>query len=325
MAKEQKTFYGGQAVMEGVMMRGPKDYCVAVRDPKGEIQHKTEKIATSGLVSTLGKIPILRGIVRLGSSMVVGMKVMTASAEMAGLDNGEEEAPSKFDRWLERKLGDKLTNVLIIFAVILSLGFSVAMFMVLPTWLSGFLSPVLGENLWALGIVEGLVRLAIFIIYLGLISRLKDIQRVFQYHGAEHMVINCHEAGDALTPQNAAKHSRLHKRCGTSFLLFVMLISMIFFLFVRTDDMWLRLASRVLFVPFIAGISFEVIRWAGISNSIIVRVLSWPGFMMQKITTAVPDEKQLEVAIAALEGVFAAERGENLENSGNESMGEEPN
>jgi len=324
MAKEQKTFYGGQAVMEGVMMRGPKDFCVAVRNPKGEIEHKSEKIVTSRPVEVLGKVPILRGIVRLGSSMVVGMKVMTASAEMSGLDDGEE-APSKFDRWLERKFGDKLTNVLIIVAVILSLGFSVAMFMILPTWLSGFLAPVLGDNLWALGIVEGLVRLAIFLIYLGLISRLKDIQRVFQYHGAEHMVINCYEAGEELTPENAAKHSRLHKRCGTSFLLFVMLISMIFFLFVRTDEMWLRLVSRVLFVPFIAGISFEVIRWAGISNSIIVRILSWPGFMLQRITTAVPDEKQLEVAIAALEGVFEAERGKSVENSGVEGMGQETN
>ncbi|MCL2856049.1 MAG: DUF1385 domain-containing protein [Defluviitaleaceae bacterium] len=314
MAKEKQVFYGGQAVMEGVMMRGAKDYCIAVRNPKGEIENRSEKIAVSRFTQTLGKVPVLRGIVRLGSSMMVGYKVMTASMEMAGIDEVDgDETPSKFDMWLQRKLGDKLSTVLVVFAVILSLAFSIALFMVLPTWLSGFLAPLLGDNLWALGIVEGLVRLLILITYLLLFSRLKDVKRLFQYHGAEHMVINCHEAGEGLTAANAAKHSRLHKRCGTSFLLFVMLISMIFFLFVRTDEMWLRLLSRVLFVPFIAGVSFEVIRWAGISNSIIVRILSWPGFMLQKITTAVPDEGQLEVAIAAFEGVLEAERAQDAE------------
>ncbi|MDR2167664.1 MAG: DUF1385 domain-containing protein [Clostridiales bacterium] len=304
--KEMPIFYGGQAVMEGVMMRGKEHYCVAVRNPAGEIEKRSGVMKPSRVTQALGGIPILRGIVRLGSAMVMGMKVMKDSAEMAGLDE-EVENPSKFDTWLEKKFGDKLTNYLIIFAVIISLAFSVALFMLLPTWLSSFLSPLLGGNLWALGIIEGLVRLMIFIGYLLLISRLKDIQRVFQYHGAEHMVINCYEGGEELKPEHARNHSRLHKRCGTSFLLFVMLISMIFFLFVRTDVVWLRVASRILFVPFIAGVSFEVIRWAGISNSPLVKILSWPGFMMQKITTSVPDEGQLEVAIAALEGVREAE------------------
>jgi uncharacterized protein YqhQ len=305
--KEMPVFYGGQAVMEGVMMRGKEHYCVAVRNPQGEIESRMGRMKISKFSEATGKIPILRGIVRLGSAMVVGMRVMRDSAEMAGLDE-EVENPSKVDKWLEKKFGDKLTNYLIIFAVVLSLAFSVALFMVLPTWLSGFLSPLLGENLWALGIIEGLVRLSIFIAYLLLISRLKDIQRVFEYHGAEHMVINCYEKDEPLTPEAAKNHSRLHKRCGTSFLLFVMLISMVFFLFVRTDVVWLRVASRILFVPFIAGVSFEVIRWAGISNSPLVKILSWPGFMMQKITTSVPDESQLEVAIVALEGVIEAEK-----------------
>ncbi|MCL2575957.1 MAG: DUF1385 domain-containing protein [Defluviitaleaceae bacterium] len=311
--KEIPATYGGQAVVEGVMMRGKDHYCVAVRNPAGGIETRTGQVVQSKFTTVVGKVPILRGIVRLGSSMMVGMKVMTASAEISGLDDTAENA-SKFDKWLERKFGDKLGNFIIILAVIMSLGFSVALFMVLPTWLSSFATPLLGEHLWALGIIEGLTRLAIFMVYLIIISRIKDIRRVFQYHGAEHKVINCYEAGEELTPDCAKRYGRLHRRCGTSFLLFVMLISMIFFLFVNTDTVWLRVASRILFVPFIAGISFEVIRWAGISKSPIVKVLSWPGFMLQKITTAEPDERQMEVAIAALNGVLAAENVKVVEN-----------
>ena len=310
MSKKKKDLpvtYGGQAVMEGVMMRGKHKYCVAVRNPQGEIEVRYGESAASNFMRISNKIPIFRGVVKLGSSMLMGMKVMKDSAEMAGLDD-EIENPSKFDTWLEKKFGDKLTNVLLGVALIVSLAFSVGLFMVLPTWLSSLL-PV--ENARLLGVVEGLVRLLIFIGYLLLISRMKDIKRVFEYHGAEHMVINCYEAGAPLTPESAKGFSRLHKRCGTSFLLFVMLISMVFFLFVNTDVVWLRVASRILFVPVIAGISFEVIRWAGISNSPIVKILSWPGFMMQRITTAVPNEKQLEVAIMALNGVIAAEASAN--------------
>ncbi|MCL2753974.1 MAG: DUF1385 domain-containing protein, partial [Defluviitaleaceae bacterium] len=295
--KEVPVSYGGQAVMEGVMMRGKEHYCVAVRNPQGEIETRVGEVKHSKFSTAVGKIPILRGIVRLGSSMVVGMKVMSSSAEMAGMDEvSEGKKPSKISN-----------DAVIILAVILSLAFSVALFMILPTWLSNFVSPFLGENLWALGIIEGFVRLAIFMVYLVSISFVKDIKRVFQYHGAEHKVINCYEAGEELTPDCAKKYGRLHKRCGTSFLLFVMLISMIFFLFVQTDVVWMRVASRILFVPFIAGISFEVIRWAGISKSPVVKILSWPGFMLQKITTKEPDEAQMEVAIAALNGVLAAE------------------
>jgi len=292
--KEIPVSYGGQAVMEGVMMRGKEHYCVAVRNPAGEIETRTGQIQHSKFSTAVGKIPILRGIVRLGSSMMVGMKVMSASAEIAGLDEvSEGKKPSKMSN-----------DAVIILAVVISLAFSVALFMLLPTWLSSFV-PLENERLR--GVIEGFVRLAIFMVYLMSISLIKDIKRVFQYHGAEHKVINCYEAGEELSPDCAKKYGRLHKRCGTSFLLFVMIISMIFFLFVNTDDVWLRVVSRILFVPFIAGISFEVIRWAGISKSPIVKILSWPGFMLQKITTKEPDEGQMEVAIAALNGVLVAE------------------
>ena len=305
--KEVPFAYGGQAVMEGVMMRGKHHYCVSVRNPQGEIESRESKVTTSDTFKTLRKIPILRGIVQLGSSLMIGMKVMRDSAEISGIE--VEEEPTKFDIWLDKKLGDNAIKYIMIFSVVLSLAFSVALFMVLPTWLSSFLARFLGGNLWALGIIEGIVRLAIFMAYLILIAQIKEIKRVFQYHGAEHKTINCYEKGEELTVSNVARHNRLHKRCGTSFLLFVMLISMIFFLFVQTDAIWLRVMSRILFVPFIAGVSYEVIKWAGISKSPIVAIISFPGLMLQKITTAEPDEKQIEVAIMALERVIAIEEG----------------
>jgi uncharacterized protein YqhQ len=324
MAKQKKETpfaYGGQAVMEGVMMRGRHAYCVSVRNPQGEIESRTGTTKPSDTLKTLRKIPILRGIVQLGASLMIGMKVMRDSAEISGID--AEEAPTKFDMWLEKKFGDNMIKYIMIFSVILSLAFSVALFMVLPTWLSGFLAPLLGGNLWALGIIEGLVRLAIFMAYLILIAQIKEIKRVFQYHGAEHKAINCYEKGAELTIDNVARMGRLHKRCGTSFLLFVMLISMIFFLFVQTDTVWLRVLSRIFFVPFIAGTSYEVIKWAGISKSPIVAIISFPGLMLQKITTAEPDEKQIEVAITALERVIADEA-KHDDNQPIESQGQAP-
>jgi len=309
--KETPFAYGGQAVMEGVMMRGKHSYCVSVRNPQGEIESRVDTMKISDRTKTLRKIPVLRGIVQLGSSLMIGMKVMKDSAEISGMD--AEETPTKFDIWLEKKLGDNTVKYVMIVSVILSLVLSVGLFMVLPTWLSGFLAPLLGGNLWALGIIEGLVRLVIFMAYIILMAQIKEIKRVFEYHGAEHKAINCHEKGDELTTENVARHNRLHKRCGTSFLLFVMLISMIFFLFVQTDTIWLRVLSRILFVPFIAGTSYEVIKWAGISKSPIVAIISFPGLMLQKITTAEPDERQIEVAITALEGVIAIEEGKSVQ------------
>ncbi|MCL2376792.1 MAG: DUF1385 domain-containing protein [Defluviitaleaceae bacterium] len=310
--KETQFFYGGQAVMEGVMMRGRRHFCVSVRNPQGEIESRTGVQESHKTLDSLGKVPILRGIVALGRSMMMGMKVMRDSVEIAGED--VNATPSKFDMWLERRLGDKTTKYVMIFSLIFSLIFTVALFMVLPTWLSGFLAPLLGGNLWALGIIEGLVRFVIFITYLILVAQIREMKRVFQYHGAEHKVINCYEKGEDLTVDNVARHTRLHKRCGTSFLLFVMIISMIFFLFVRTDVLWLRVLSRILFVPFIAGISFEVIKWAGISKNPIVAIISFPGLMLQKITTAEPDAGQIEVAITALEKVIESEEGRKTEN-----------
>lgn len=302
--KEETTYYGGQAVMEGVMMRGKRIYAVSVRAPEGDIKTLKKDIKVTDEKYKILKLPVVRGVRMFVSSLLVGVKVLYDSAEMAGLDDLKDDNPSKFEAWLDKKFGDKLFDYVMYFSVALGVILSVGLFMLLPVWLSSFLTRFLEGKMWALGIIEGIVRVLIFLAYLLLVSRMKDIRRVFEYHGAEHKTINCYESGEELTPENVKKHARLHKRCGTSFLLIVMLVSMVVFFFVRFDSVWLRLLSRLLLVPVIAGISYEIIKWAGKSNSAAVRILSAPGLWLQNITTNEPDEQQIEVAIAALKSVL---------------------
>jgi uncharacterized protein YqhQ len=309
--KPEKKYYGGQAVMEGVMMRGTNGYAMAVRKPDGDIAVEKKKWSPAGERLKFLKWPLLRGVVSFVESLVLGMKTLMRSAELAGLEDIEEsEDMSRFERFLTEKLGDKLGDVIIYFSVALALVVSLLLFMLLPAFVGGLFGRLISEeHWWALGIIEGVVRMAIFIAYMYLISLSKELRRVFQYHGAEHKTINCFEAGDALTVENARRHTRLHRRCGTSFLLIVMIISMIFFIFVKTNTVWLRFATRILFIPLIAGVSYEVIRWAGRSDGPLVRLVSYPGMMLQKISTAEPDDGQIETAIAALKGVLEDEPG----------------
>lgn len=301
--KPRKTSIGGQAVIEGVMMRGKKIYAMAVRNPEGGITIEKNEWGGIGKRSIF-KYPIFRGISAFVDSLVSGTKILMRSAEIAGEDWAEEEL-SPFEQWLLDKLGDKINDILIYFSVCLSLVLGMGLFFLLPVWLGNFFKALV--PVWALGIIEGLMRIAIFLAYLFLISRMKEIKRVFQYHGAEHKTIACFESGKELTVENVRPCTRLHKRCGTSFLLFVMLISMVVFFFVRTDELLLRLITRICLVPFIAGISYEVIRWAGRSESKIVQMISYPGLCLQKITTAEPDDSQIECAIAAMKGVLEDE------------------
>ena len=298
--KRNPNNIGGQAVIEGVMMRNKNIYALAVRNPEGGIT--VEKNEWKGIgKSTLFRYPIFRGMAAFIGSLVTGTKILMRSAEIAGEDWAEEEL-SPFERYLEEKFGDKINDVLIYFSVFISVLLSVFLFFMLPLWIGNFFKfyvPV-----WALGIIEGLIRIVIFLLYMFLISRMKEIKRVFQYHGAEHKAINCLEAGEELTVENVEKHTRLHKRCGTSFLVFVMLISMVVFFFVRTDVFVLRLLTRIVLVPFIAGVSYEVIKWAGNSESKLVAIVSYPGLCLQKLTTAEPDVSQIETALAALKGVL---------------------
>lgn len=299
-----KTYIGGQAVIEGVMMRGKTMYAMAVRNPEGGLTIEKKKVTGLNIKYPIFKLPIFRGIAAFIDSLITGTKIMMRSAEIAGEDLGDEE-PTKFEKFLIDKFGDKLNDIIIYVSVFFSVILAVAIFFVLPVFLGNFFKNFVGS--WALGIVEGLIRIGIFLIYIYLISRMKEIQRVFQYHGAEHKTINCFEGGDELTVENAMKYTRLHKRCGTSFLFLVMLISMVLLFFIRTDIILLRLISRILLVPVIAGISYEILKWAGASDSIFVKIVSYPGMCLQKITTAEPDESQLEAAIAAMKEVLKDE------------------
>lgn len=299
------TYIGGQAVIEGVMMRGKTMYAMAVRNGEGEIVIEKKKTENALLENAFFKLPIVRGVVSFVTSLVTGTKILMRSAEIAGEDIGQDDEPGRFEKWLEDKLGDKFNDALIYFSVFLSLVLGIGLFFMLPTVIGNFFKTVV--PLWALGIIEGITRLLIFFIYIVIISKMNEIQRVFQYHGAEHKTINCFESGDELTVENVMKHTRLHKRCGTSFLFLVMAVSMIVFVFVRVDTIWLRLLSRILLVPVVSGISYEILRWAGRSNSKFVDIVSFPGLCIQKFTTAEPDASQIETAIAALKGVLEDE------------------
>lgn len=300
----KRTNIGGQAVMEGVMMRGKEIYAMAVRNPQGEIVIEKNKWGGIGQKGIF-RLPIFRGMAAFWDSLITGTKILMRSAEIAGEDWNEEENLSKFEKFLQDKLGDKINDILIYFSVCLSLVLGMGLFFILPVWLGNFFKTIV--PVWALGVIEGLIRIALFLLYLFAISRMKEIHRVFQYHGAEHKTINCFESEKELTVENVMPCTRLHKRCGTSFLLFVMLISMVVFFFVRTDHVLLRLITRILLVPIIAGISYEVIRWAGKSESKLVAAISYPGLCLQKITTAEPDAQQIETAIAAMKGVLEVE------------------
>jgi len=291
---------GGQAVLEGVMMKNKKNYAVAVRKPDGEIAvEKGEITSVTEKHKVLG-MPIIRGVVNFVESLVLGVKMLTSSAEY--FEDVEEE-PGKFELWLRKKFGEKADKFIMGCTVFFSVVMAVAIFMLLPLAVVSFIDEEVISYEWKT-LIEGLLRVAIFLGYVVLISRLKDIKRVYMYHGAEHKTINCIEHGMAPTVQNVRECSRLHKRCGTSFLLFVMLISVIFFLVVRVETLWLRFVVRILFVPVIAGISYEFIRLAGSSESKIVGFLSKPGLWLQGLTTREPDDDMIRVAVASVEAVF---------------------
>ncbi len=291
---------GGQAVLEGVMMKNKKNYAVAVRKPDGEIAVETGECNSLTEKHKVLGLPIIRGVVNFVESLVLGVKMLTSSAEY--FDDVEEQ-PGKFELWLQKKFGEKADKFIMGCTVFFSVVMAVAIFMLLPLAVVSFIDEeVLGYE-WKT-LIEGLLRVAIFLGYVVLISRLKDIRRVFMYHGAEHKTINCIEQGMAPTVHNVRKCSRLHKRCGTSFLLFVMLISVIFFLVVRVETLWLRFVVRILFVPVIAGISYEFIRLAGSSESKVVAFLSKPGLWLQGLTTREPDDDMIRVAVASVEAVF---------------------
>lgn len=293
---------GGQAVMEGIMMRNGSEYSVAVRKENGEIEVKKETYKGVGSKCKLFRLPFIRGIFSFVDSLVLGMKSLNYSASLF-MEDGEEEEPGRFEKWLQKKFGDKAEKVIMDLTMVISIILAMGIFMVFPTWVSTLMKQLLGNGIW-MALFEGVLRIAIFIAYVGLISLMPDIKRTYMYHGAEHKCINCIEHGLPLTVENVMKSSKEHKRCGTSFLLIVMVISILFFLVIRPETLWLRLVSRILLIPVIAGVSFEFLRLAGNSDNPVVNLLSKPGLMLQGLTTKEPDEKMAEVAICAVEAVF---------------------
>ncbi|MFZ5968870.1 MAG: DUF1385 domain-containing protein [Bacillota bacterium] len=299
------TSIGGQAVIEGVMMRGPKDIAVAVRKPDQEIVVKKEPV--KGLsTNKLSKLPITRGVFALIDSMVLGIKTLTYSAEFFEDGTGEEEQ-SRLEQWIEKKFGDKAQDVYTYFSVFIALAMAILLFIIFPTVAINFLKKYMESPLLLNG-VEGVLRITLFVGYVLLISQIKDIQRVFQYHGAEHKTIHCYESGLPLTVENARKFTTLHPRCGTSFLLIVMVISMLLFTMIGWPNPWIRILSRFILLPVVAGISYEIVKWAGRSDSTFVYWISYPGLLMQKLTTKEPDDSQLEVAIAAMKNVLSEDK-----------------
>ena len=290
---------GGQAVLEGIMMKNRDRYAVAVRKPDGEIFVQTEEFhSVTGRYKKLTTIPFIRGVFNFIDSMVLGIKTLTFSASFY-----EEEEEEKEFSEAEQKKKEKKESLLMAGTIAFSIVAAVAIFMVLPYFLSSLMKPVV-PSYHLRTVIEGFVRIGIFIIYILLISRMKDIQRTFMYHGAEHKCINCIEHGLPLTVENVRNSSRQHKRCGTSFLFFVLAISIILLLLIRVESPLMRVVVRIVLLPVIAGVSYEVLKLAGNSDNPVVNLLSKPGMAIQKMTTSEPDDGMIEVAIQAVEAVF---------------------
>ena len=290
---------GGQAVLEGIMMKNRDRYAVAVRKPDGEIFVQTEEFhSVTGRYKKLTTIPFIRGVFNFIDSMVLGIKTLTFSASFY-----EEEEEEKEFSEAEQKKKEKKESLLMAGTIAFSIVAAVAIFMVLPYFLSSLMKPVV-PSYHLRTVIEGFVRIGIFIIYILLISRMEDIQRTFMYHGAEHKCINCIEHGLPLTVENVRNSSRQHKRCGTSFLFFVLAISIILLLLIRVESPLMRVVVRIALLPVIAGVSYEVLKLAGNSDNPVVNLLSKPGMAIQKMTTSEPDDGMIEVAIQAVEAVF---------------------
>ncbi len=295
MSEYKPTSIGGQALIEGVMMRGKEKIAIAVRKPDGVIEIKEENPLKLEK-NKLSKLPFIRGIFALIGSMIVGVRALTYSAEFYMEDEGAEK--SKFEAFLYRVFGKRADDILLGFSIVFAFVFAMLLFGALPTGIVSFLKHYTDSRL-LLSAVEGVVKIGVFLLYIAIIGQMKDVKRVFQYHGAEHKTIHCYESGQPVTVENARKFTTLHPRCGTSFIFFVLAISIILFTFLSWNSILMRIGMKILLFPLVAGISYEMIKLAGRSDNTVVKWLSKPGLMMQKLTTKEPDDAQLEVAIAA--------------------------
>lgn len=299
--QEHKTSIGGQALIEGVMMKGPILSAMAVRTKDGTIDVETWNTSKGGGLPWYRKIPFVRGSFNFISTMADGYKCLMKSAEKSGMDEVEE--PSKFDKWLAEKLGGELNNVVTGVAMVLGIGMALLLFMVLPAFLSKLLSGVVTSRL-ALTAVEGVLKIVILILFMWSTSKMEDLRRVYGYHGAEHKTIACYEAGEELTVENVRKYTRFHPRCGTSFLLIVLVISIFLFSVVTWSNVFIRILLKLLLLPLVVGIAYEIIKLAGRYDNVCTRLISAPGLWLQRMTTNEPDDGMLEVAIASMRPVI---------------------
>lgn len=293
---------GGQAVIEGVMMKNRDEYATAVRKPDGTIEVKKDTYISMGEKVKLFSLPFFRGIFSFADSMILGMRSLTFSASFFE-DDEEDSEPSKFEKLLERVFGEKMEKALMSMVMVFSVIMAICIFMVLPLFLANIFHYFI-KSQTIMAVLEGVIRIGIFIAYIKLVSRMEDIRRTFMYHGAEHKCINCLEHGLELNVENVRNSSKEHKRCGTSFLLIVMIISILFFMVIQVKTLPLRILSRIILIPVIAGVSYECLRIAGRSDSKLVDILSRPGMWMQGLTTSEPDDSMIEVGIASVEAVF---------------------
>ena len=298
--KSRYSGIGGQAVLEGVMMKNKEKYAVAVRKPDGEIEVEVETYQGLAHGSKFKELPFIRGIFNFLDSLILGTRALNYSASFYEEEEGKE---TKFDKAMDKMSGGNGEKLLSGIVTVISIMLAVGIFIVLPYFISSLFDSFI-RNRSLMAIIEGVIRIALFLLYVWGISAMKDIRRLYQYHGAEHKCINCIEKGRPLTVHNVMRSSRLHKRCGTSFIFLVMLVSIVLFFFIQVDNVAEKVILRILLMPVVAGISYEIIRLAGRTDNVFIKILSAPGMWIQRMTTREPDESMAEVAIASVEAVF---------------------
>ena len=298
--KSRYSGIGGQAVLEGVMVKNKEKYAVAVRKPDGEIEVEVETYQGLAHGSKFKELPFIRGIFNFLDSLILGTRALNYSASFYEEEEGKE---TKFDKAMDKMSGGNGEKLLSGIVTVISIMLAVGIFIVLPYFISSLFESFI-RNRSLMAIIEGVIRIALFLLYVWGISAMKDIRRLYQYHGAEHKCINCIEKGRPLTVHNVMRSSRLHKRCGTSFIFFVMLVSIVLFFFIQVDNVAEKVILRILLMPVVAGISYEIIRLAGRTDNVFIKILSAPGMWIQRMTTREPDESMAEVAIASVEAVF---------------------
>lgn len=301
-----RTSVGGQALMEGIMMRGPALIACAVRRPDGTIDLSTEPVHTHWY----NKVPFLRGIFNMIENLRCGYKYLMHSADISMTEEEAEAEETAFDRWLEAHAGPKVQDAVLGLSAVLGFALAIFLFLFLPTFLTGMLGRVVPLGRWPKVLIEAALKLALFLGYMALCSRMKEIRRMFQYHGAEHKTIACYEAGEALTVENIRKHTRFHPRCGTSFLILVLLISILLYAVLPWSSIGLRVVCKLLLLPVLVAISYEVLKWSGRSNCWLAKAVAQPGLWLQRLTVFEPEDDMIEIAIAAVTPVLPKDRAE---------------